>query len=397
MSTSIHCGNKFVFHNVIKTLFMNNTTTTTTKRKLSSLVSSPQPQKVIDYNKMLKGHAKTFKKTDSAQKEAIEILKEMEQKGIQPNSQTYLQLVIGMSFQRHRTHLQNERLQVWFDELIKIEKNKKTKSSTHDKLKKILFHLSFKGHPNLKSMFLQIIQEIDLDLEYWHMAMTGCIKSRKIDDAEDLLNLLRENKKATKSSYQILISSHLYLQDLSSASRIFSCMLQDQVTADHHTYELFIHHYMNQPFTQDTSETCFKLWQAVKMTTEHDKISQEIIEKYLSFFGKNGDLSKAEQIYLDVKEQGLNRKCVGEMNRIIIGFANKRQLPSALSLFYDLIGQGYKPSQQVIIKITEACKAMQDEEAIQQLLAVVEETKQQQQQQQQQGEISSNSCLKIIK
>lgn len=382
----IHCGNKFAFHTSFKSFFINNvtTTTTTTKRKLTTTTTTttlPPPQKVLDYNKLIKGHALKFKKNDAAQKEAIEILNEMKQKGIQPNSQTYLQLIIGMSFQRNRNNLQNERLQHWIDELLKLEKTKKEKEkSTLDKLKKIIFHLSFRGHPNLKHIFLQIIQDfqvVDLDIKYWHMAMTGCIKSRNVDDAEQLFQLLRDQKRATKTSYQILIASHLYKKDQASASRIFSYMLQDQVTADDATYEIFINYYMNQqPFDQETSETVFKLWQAVNLTTTQQTLPLNMVEKYLSYFGKHGELAKAEQVYLGVvkkRQQRLNRQCLGQMNKIVIGFANKRQLPSALSLFYDLIGQGYKPSAQVILKVTEACKSMKDNEAIAQLHAIVQE------------------------
>ncbi|KAI7896041.1 uncharacterized protein EV154DRAFT_493327 [Mucor mucedo] len=354
--TTIHCGQKFAIHNVFKTLFI--TRSTTIKRKISTA-----PQKLLDYNKLLKSHAKTFKKQDSGQKEAIKILQEMKLHGIQPNSQTWFQLVIGMSFQRHRTHAQNDRLEAWFNNLVASEPK-------IEKFKKVLFHLSFQGHPNLLEMFTKMNNKAELQVEDWHAAIKGCIKAKKMEDANVLLEMLRKNKMATISSYRLLIESYLYLQDGASASQIFSFMLQDEITANYEIYELFIDHYMSLEYVPDHANTLIKLWQAVLMTKTETNIPQEMIQKYLSYFGQHGELAKAEQVYLDVKAGRLSRRCVGELNKVIIGFSNKRQLRSALSLYYDLLGQGYKPSQNVINKISEACLATGDKEAIQQLIDV---------------------------
>lgn len=361
MST-IHCGQKFAIHNVFKTLFITRIPTTTIKRKLTTT----GPQKVIDYNKLLKSHAKTFRKKESGQREAIKILEEMKVKGIEPNSQTWLQLVIGMSFQRHRTHVQDERLETWFNNLMDLE-NKKEGSN---KLKKVLFHLSFQGHPKLLEMFRKMNSKSELQVEYWHLAIKGCIKAKKMKDANELLDILRKKKMTTITSYQLLIESYLFFQDQPSASKIFSFMLQDEITANYYIYELFIDYYMSLDYLPNNADTLLKLWQAVIMTTKETSIPDDMIQKYISYFGKNGELSKAEQIYLDVKPARLNRRCVGDLNKLIIGFSNKRQLPSALSLYYDLLGQGYKPSHHIINKISEACIATNDKEAIQQLIDV---------------------------
>lgn len=301
----------------------------------------------------------------------------MKKKGIEPNSQTYLQLIIGISAQRHRNKVQNDRLEDWFNQLFKLELKKERKKSSSDKMKKILHHLSFYGHPKLKEIFTRMVGVYTLDNEYWNMAMKGCMKSRNIQDAEDILNMARENNVITVSSYKILIESYLlYHKDQKSASRIFSLMLNDKMTANYEIFELFINYYMEQPFSQDNSETLHKLWQAVTIVTKEEMIPSNIIEKYISYYGNHGELSKAEQIYLDIKsrkDSKLDRKSFGGMNKIIVGFSNKRQLPSALSLYYDMIGEGYKPSKYVISKIIEACKVKNDTEAIQQLLDVTEE------------------------
>ncbi|CAO3638031.1 unnamed protein product [Mucor hiemalis] len=300
----------------------------------------------------------------------------MKARGIEPNSQTYLQLIIGMSTQRHRNNVQNDRLERWFDELFLLESKKEKKRSASDKMEKILQHISIYGHPNLKAMFLKIIDKFELDIIYWHLAMKGCIKSRNINDAEDLLNIGREKKISTMLSYKLLIDSYLYYKDQKSASRIFSLMLNDGVTADCGTYQLFVNYYMEQPFTPENLETLDKLWHAVIVTTTEATISDDIIEKFITYYGKHGELSKAEQVYLDIKSkrnQKLDRKSLGGMNKVIVGFSNKKQLPSAISLYYDMIGEGYKPSKYVLCKLIQAYKLKNDEETIQQLLNVTEE------------------------
>lgn len=375
-----HCGKKLMVYNVLKTLFVDAIPKPSNiclhKRNLSHVAHlKVQPQRVIDYNKILKAHAMTFKKKSKGHVEASKLLKEMKAKGIEPNSQTYLQLIIGMSTQRHRNNVQNDRLEKWFDELFILESKKEKKRSASDKMEKILQHLSTYGHPNLKAMFLKIIDKFELDISYWHLAMKGCIKSRNIGDAEELLNIARQKNIASMLSYKILIDSHLYCKDQKSASRIFSSMLNDKVTADCGTYELFVNYYMEQPFTPENLETLDKLWQAVVMTTTEATVPDDIIEKFIRYYGKHGELSKAEQVYLDIKSkksQKLDRKSVGGMNKVIVGFAHKKQLPSAISLYYDMIGEGYKPSKYVLSKLIQAYKLKSDEETIQQLLDVTD-------------------------
>lgn len=366
--SSIHC-NKFLLQNVFKTLFISKPAITTFgKRRLTTAT----PKKLLDYNRSIKTHALTFKKKESSQREAMKVLQEMKLKHIEPNTQTWLHLVIGMSFQRHKNHFQNQRLEEWFNNLLQSVKDKR-QASILDKFKKVIFHLSLHGHPKLLDMFLQMNSVIPLSVEYWHLAMKGCIKSRHIQDAETLFHLLREKTMATKTSYEILIESYLFLKDQASASKIFSVMLQDKMTANYDTYQLFIQYYLHLPYSTDHAETILKLWQACLLTTTHNELSDETIYQYLSYFVENGELEKAEQTYLDVKPRVLNRRCFGALNKLVISFCQRKHLLSALSLYYDLLAQGYKPSKCVIDKITKLCIERHDTEAIKQLVEITQD------------------------
>lgn len=366
--TTAHC-NKFLLHNVFKTLFTikPNITITAGKRRLTT-----GPQKVYDYNKLLRTHAETFKKKESSQREAEKLLEEMKSKRLEATSQTWLHLVLGVSAQRHRTHVQNQRLEDWLMNLLILEKDKERIASKLDKFKMVLRGLSSYGHPKLYQMFLKMNDMVELPVDSWHMAMKGCIKARKIEDALRLFELLREKEMATMTSYEILIESYLYLKQQTNASRMFSIMLQDNVAANYHTYELFIQYYMKLDYLPEHAEKLYKLWQAVLMTTNNE-VPDKMIQDYLLYFGKNGELSRVEQVYLDIKSRQLNRICVGRLNKTIIRFSKRKQLRSALSLYYDLIGQGYKPSKNVIEKITQACISRDDKEAVQQLIDITKE------------------------
>ncbi|KAK4520773.1 tRNA (cytosine-5-)-methyltransferase ncl1 [Mucor velutinosus] len=395
---SVHCGNKFVCHNVFRSLFMATTKPNLQRRKLSTLIMEQvkhttlatettsmnaiasdtiamkiaRCKQMSEYNQRLKAHASKFRKRDQSQLNAVAIIEEMKEKGFQPTSQNYLQLLMGISLQRHRTHKQNQRMELWFEELLRLELLKR---NPWPKLKKAVMAMSLKGHPNMKAMFLKLdsLHTVQ-DSACWNAAIMGCVRDRQLQDAEELLTLAQERNLASSESYQILIDVYLFLQDQPSASRIFSLMIQHNVAADFPIFESFISYYMSLPTNDDTFRTLDRLWQAVLLTSTHN-IPDDMIFKLLSYYGLHGELSRGEQVYLDVKSrhQKLDRRCLGQLNKIIIGFCNKRQLPSALSLMYDLVGQGYNPSSRVLCKIINACKDMDDREAAQQLITTIQQ------------------------
>jgi pentatricopeptide repeat protein len=303
------------------------------------------------------------------------ILEEMKRNGCQPNSQSYLQLLIGMSRKRHRSHVQNDRMEEWFYDFLRALDTSWRRKPPLGLLKKAMHTISFRGHPHLGHMYLKVCSLYgDLDVICWNLAIQGCVNSKNMQDAEMLLNLAREKKMVNASTYQILIEGYLKMADQKSSSRIFSLLLQDKVTPDYRIFELFIDYYLTLPAKMETYETVNRLWQAVMMIT-NVTVPDKMIQQLFAYFLNHDQLQYAEQIYLDIKfrKQKLNQPCLVQLGKVMIGFAKKRQLLSALSLFYDLNGEGYRVDDIVIYKIIKACIDANDKEAAQQLVKVLEE------------------------
>ncbi|KAI9486862.1 MAG: hypothetical protein EXX96DRAFT_550876 [Benjaminiella poitrasii] len=341
-----------------------------------TLPSEPTTPTLYEYNKLLREHAKMFPKRNKKQIEAIALLEVMKQNGVCPNSQSYLQLVMGMSRQRHRTPQQNARLEQWFNAFFDLEIQKSDRPMS--KFKKAFHCLSYKGHPNLKAIFLKFYKWAgsNVDVEFWRYAIAGCINAKQLDDAEELFHMSREKKKADIHSYQILIESYLYFRDLKAASRIFSLILEDKLEATRHVYIKFIEFYTTEPATPEIFVTLERLWQAMLMTTDTTQIvPKDIIQRLISYYQMHGQFAFAEQLYLDVRSrhQRLDQSCLVEMNRVIIGFADRKQLRSALSLCYDMLGEGYRISHTVLYRTISACIRVGDDEAAQQMLKIMEE------------------------
>lgn len=375
-----HCGQKFVCHNVFRFLLMSNWKQPLLhNRVMSTQITAHKPtatRTVYDYNKILISHAQTFKKGLQGQLDAVAVLEEMKRNGVPPNSQSYLQLIIRLAWKRHRSYKQNERLEGWFHDFIaqlKAEQNKRP----IPKVKKVFQSLSFRGHPHMKKMFLKCYQLFDdLGIECWNAAIIGCFNAKEFEDAEELFNLARDKKIANVDTYSLLIESYLQLGDQKAASRIFSQMFHDRITASYSIYEKFIEYYISLPPNIEVFKTLERLWQAVLMTTSpNNNIPDKIIKNLLVYFGENRRLPAAEQIILDIKlrQQRLNRDCLGEVFKIIMQFTDKRQTLSALSLYYDLIGGGYKPDSKVTYKLMKTVVAMNDTEAGQQMLDIIKE------------------------
>lgn len=387
---SKHCGNRFTCHNVFQSLFTTLAIKQLpNKRKLSTAVldqvkrspitsapnapeAAPCTLKLYNYNKLLIMHAKRFNKHYQDQLDSVAILEEMKRNGLQPNSQSYLQLLIGMSRKRHRSDNQNNRMEEWFHDFLGTLDPGKSSMAL---LKKALHTMSFRGHPNLKQMFLKICSlHGDLDVTCWNLAIQGCVRSKNMADAEILLNLAREKKLVNVSSYHIVIEGYLKLIDQKSSGRIFSLLLQDKFTPDYNLFALFIDFYLTLPANTDTYETVNRLWQAIMMLTDI-AVPDEMIQQLLSYFLRHGQLMYAEQIYLDVKSrnQKLDRPCLVQLSKVMMAFAKKRQLLSALSLFYDLNGEGYRVDEVVVRRLIQACIKANDKEAAEQLVKVLEE------------------------
>ncbi|KAI7905264.1 uncharacterized protein BX663DRAFT_315924 [Cokeromyces recurvatus] len=380
-----YCSSKFMCQRLFRSLFTNTIKPNVYRRKLSSSIldqtkksslQQPLTPSLYEYNKLIREYAKTFKKREKGQLEAISLLEEMKEKGVQPNSQTYLQLIMGLSRQRHRSHQQDARLERWFNEFFALEI--KNRHRPLFKIKKAFHTMSFRGHPNMKAFFLKFYNWAgdDVDVHCWHYGIAGCLNAKKLADAEELLHLSREKKKADIHSYQILIESYLHFRDIKSASRIFSLILEDKLEATYYIYAKFIEFYTTEPASPDIFNTLNRLWQALLITIPStDWIPNDTIELLISYYQRHGQLAFAEQLFLDVKsrQQRLNSSCLIEMSRVIIGFADKKQLRSALSLCYDMLGEGYRLSHSAIYRTISACIKVNDQDAVKQLLNIMEE------------------------
>lgn len=373
-----HCGQKFVCHNVFRSLFLSNWKKSLKyDRAMSTLTAPTKPVKIYEYNKRLVSHAETFRKDSvQGQHDAAALLEEMKRNGVQPNSQSYIQLIIRLAWKRHRDNKQNDRLEGWFHDFLRqlvAEHNK----HPIPKVTKVIQSFSGRGHPNLKRMFLESCQLFDdLGIDCWNSAISGCMRGKKYQDAEELLNLARQKKITNASSYEILIDTFLFLQDQKSASRIFSYMLEDHVTPSCSLYEKFITYYMTLTPNTEIFETLERLWQAVLMTP--NDIPPKLVKSLLNYYRENDRLSTAEQMLLDIKstQHKLHRDCMGQVWGVISDFADRRQLLSALSLYFDLIGEGYKPSSSVTHKIISTTIKMKDKETGQQLLDLIKDSQQ---------------------
>ncbi|CEP16883.1 hypothetical protein [Parasitella parasitica] len=396
---SIRCGSKLVCHNAFEYLFMEATRSSIQRRKLTSFAMEhvknsastrteaktplaitaeaiaakrAKGREMNEYNQRLKAYALKFKKRDESQVQASAIVEEMIRKGLQPSNQTYLQLLMGISLQRHRTHKQNSRMEAWFEEFLKLELLKR---NPWPKLKKAILAMSFKGHPNMKAMFLKLDSAHRVqDSECWNAAITGCVRDRQLQDAEALLMMAQKRRLTNSKSYQTLIDVYLFLQDQPSASRIFSLMIDHNVAANFPIFESFIAYYISQPASNDSIKTMERLWQAL-LVTSTENIPDETIFKLLRYYRMHRSFASGEQVYLDLKsrQQKLNERCADELYKVIVGFSNQRKLLSALSLTYDLLGQGYSPSYEVLCKIIEGCIKMKDKDAAYQIMNIIQE------------------------
>ncbi|KAI8385628.1 hypothetical protein BD560DRAFT_315115, partial [Blakeslea trispora] len=300
------------------------------------------------------------------------LLRDMKQSGIEPNHQTYFHLVLGLSWLPHRTSSQNDRMASWFYDYLQLQTKKKRPQV---KLKRLLKDISIYGHPSLKTMFVSVIQlfENELDSGCWNSAIKGCINAKQLEDAEELFHMARERGMTSLLTYEMMIRAYLSHRDQRGSSRIFDLMLKDQITANSTVYQSFIEFYTSLKPEKETQQTVVRLWQAMLIMTTDSRIPNDTIHKLLVYFRKYRQWTAAEQMYLDLKmrHQRLKKEHVKEMHHVILGFAHRQQLPSALSITYDMLGEGYTLDDKVVYGVVEACIYRNDREAAQQLVDIV--------------------------
>ncbi|KAI8393849.1 uncharacterized protein BYT42DRAFT_542046 [Radiomyces spectabilis] len=321
--------------------------------------------------------------------------------GIEPTSQTYMQLLMGEILHKpvRRDTLRN--IQSWFDKLLALEARRNYKR-TGSKLKRIFTLMAYVGHPATRDLFLKSLSvNIKYDLDSWNLAILACARGGQLDAAEDLLQMLRRQSGTTADgptleSYHHVIrgylghydSSHFdspfrKQPDVDAAIRIFQLMLKDNVVADYTVYASFLKAYASDNLGLEADEelrieTLQRLWQAMMTMSEKDTVhfDDALLESLIDIFTRHNALSYAEQIYWDIRqrEHPISRRNLSSIHQLIIAFARRVQLLSAMSLFYDLMACGHRPSSLVMCEIIRACGKRNDIELAEQMLSVVEET-----------------------
>lgn len=337
----------------------------------------PTPVPVHFYNYLLKGYAKNFRKAHTLER-SLDVLTEMRLKGVEPSSQSYMQLIMGLALRVTPLNKEEEKwMQRWFDEFLRIESGNTYPKKTFNKFKKLMRCVYYKGHPNLKHMFYAVLNTFPTkleDVETWNLVIAGCIQSQRIRDAEQVLERARMEQVANSTSFRMVIQAYLVKGDQSSANRVLKHMLQDHIVADKATYEIFIQYCLTRKQKKTSIEMLKQLWQGVLMTTDRgDVIHPEITVLLTNYYKRRGALEEAEQMYLDMKYKQLiiTKEHLQALNEIIIQFVNKQQYISAVSLIFDLVGQGYTLNQETITHITQSLEANNQFETIEQLTSVI--------------------------
>ncbi|KAI8997871.1 hypothetical protein BDB01DRAFT_772719 [Pilobolus umbonatus] len=336
------------------------------------LIKETNTRKVSTYNMLLKSHAKLFYDSRAHRVEAVKLLKEMQRNGVKPTANTYFILLYGLINKRKLSIEEEKLMEAWFNELSRIQARP---NSIRLKVDILLREFIKKGHPKLGDFFMKFPRE---DTEYWNLVLEGCLNSKKPSKAETVLDHMRMLKISNRTSYHMLITYYLQMQkDLKSASKIFSTMFNDQITADQSIYETFISFYIELR-DKDTIATVEKLWQAILLTRkEDDEISVNLVSSLMGFYLKMRALSSAEQLYLDLKSinYSIDKHVVGQMSKLITEFASQHKMKSAMSLYYDLLGAGYNPSNHVLKVLISTSIEDNDEDTANQLLTVTREMK----------------------
>ncbi|CAO3682165.1 unnamed protein product [Rhizopus microsporus] len=191
-----------------------------------------------------------------------------------------------------------------------------------------------------------------------------------IEDAEDILKRAREEKVANSTSFQVIIKAHLNQGNRRSASMIFRLLLKDDILADRETYETFIKYYLRQ---KNSIEMIKRLWQGVLMTTQPgDVIQPDTVVKLTQYYRERDALTEAEQVYLDMKmkQQKLTTAYIEQVSWLVAEFANRKQFNSTVSLYLDMIGNGYKPDREAVDRMLSALQDNNRFDLIQQITSV---------------------------
>ncbi|KAI8077809.1 uncharacterized protein BX664DRAFT_343532 [Halteromyces radiatus] len=372
------------------------------QRILTDIYRSGHTPTIGAYNQIIKALSKQFNHRQN-QIQAHALLEEMAEHGITPNSQTYIQLLLGYAIHtKSNDHI--HQMQLLFDILLHCEHGQRYKR-THFKIKKLVEVMATQGHGAILPIMMATFNAgIKLDISIWNIALAGCVRGGYMEASEQLLDIMRLSRQEEKNnkeqdlgsilpdmtSYHTVISGYLDQNmdgnNMDRAIGLFQKMMDDGVVADYRIYQLFLRAYT----TQSTSTTMMnkdvqldtlqRLWRAMMTTTTDElQIGDDVLETLLEYYVRHQEYPAVEQVYWDLRQHrySLSGRMVSLFFKTVIGFSKQQRLISGIAMFYDLLSYGHGADNAATSSLLRACSLRGQLDMAQQILDVIEDTLQQ--------------------
>lgn len=342
-------------------------------RLLKDMYAAGQVPTFNTFKHLIKYNAKGLYKPNR-RKMAEKLVNDMINLGMTPGTSIWMELLMGQAV--HDLPL------TYLDPFLAAVADSRRR--TH-RINKVLQLLASRGNPALLTVMERTQESIDVDT--WNMAIKYSVFAGNMMTAESFFNAMPHRNATT---FHTLLRGYLEHRAIDPAIRIFRSMIEQGISIQPDVYDAFIlaytdtsnHHSNNTLSTTSTQEedsielrieTLRRLWRSMR---DHDHLSDNVLSRMFEFYLHHDALADAEQLYWDLRQRHdrpFGRKTEGWVSNMIMAFAGKRQLLSAISLTYDWIGLGYAPNSKAIIKLIKACRKRNDLAAAQQLLKIMEE------------------------
>ncbi|ORZ06914.1 hypothetical protein BCR42DRAFT_426698 [Absidia repens] len=375
---------------------------------------------ITTYNHIIKALAKQFNH-EKRQLEAHALLDDMTRRGILPNSQTYIQLLLGYAIHTSSSSLSAnttppndtlQEMQLLFTKFFQCEQERHFKR-TNRKVKKLVEVMAGVGQGTILPMMMMacVKANLQLDVTTWNTALAGCAKGGYMDAAERLLEMMRLSSQQQEmdpglsvvaipdvTSYHTVISGYLGrgggfvdIRDMNidRAVELFQIMMDDGLVADYRIYQDFLYAYTSPTLLKNSNQgtstkqqgvpldTLQRLWQAMMTTmTDGQKLDDGVLTTLLDCYLRTQGYSAVEQVYWDLRQRGytFSRSTAICFYKAITGFARKQHLISGIAMFYDLLAYGHGANHSATSSLLRACMLRGQLDIAQQIVDVIEET-----------------------
>ncbi|KAG2216574.1 hypothetical protein INT45_001389 [Circinella minor] len=356
-------------------------------RILNDMYNSGKTPTLETYHHFFREHAKYFH--NKRRRHIIDYLvDDMRRRGVHPTIKTYMQLL--MIEAQHGSS--RERIQIWVDEMMALDgKTREFQIKRKQaQLLKLVHILSNHAHPGLYTVLRKGVNVgLEFDMDIWNKAMVTFARVGNVDNANEILNLFRQQQKMVmglNTTYHSLIRAYLNTKPMcmDAAIQTFQLMLQDGIVIDESIYNTFLLAYTKHDDQMEVDDELRikTLRQLFRVSSKLNKnVPDAIVEKLFNFYIERQVLSEAEQLYWDLRynhdngqsQQRISRRIQGRVFDTIEAFARKQQLLSAFSLMYDLLANDYWPNSRSVCAIIKGCGARRDLDAAEQLLSIMED------------------------